>query len=63
MSKTIISLTPSKNPCRPEALAKRILKTRPILTSDNVACYLSGDLASWLKVKKKKHVRGIPLYL
>ena len=34
------------------------LRHKPLLLSDNGLCYISGDLAEWLKGKRMKHVRG-----
>jgi len=36
--------------------------TRPKLLSDNGSCYISNELADYLKVKDMKHVRGRPLH-
>jgi transposase InsO family protein len=35
---------------------------KPRLLSDNGSCYMSGDLAEWLKDKRMKHVRGAPFH-
>lgn len=35
---------------------------KPRLLSDNGPCYISGDLAEWLKDKDMSHVRGAPYH-
>lgn len=34
----------------------------PRLLSDNGSCYISADLATWLKDQKIGHVRGAPFH-
>ncbi len=38
------------------------VRHKPRLLSDNGSCYISGDLAEWLKDKRMKHVRGAPFH-
>ena len=38
------------------------VRHKPRLLSDNGSCYISGDLAEWLKDKHMKHVRGAPFH-
>ena len=47
-----------------EALAKTDLKhaNPPKLLSDNGSCYISNELATYIKDKRMKHVRGRPLH-
>jgi putative transposase len=39
-----------------------IVQHKPRLLSDNGSCYISGDLAEWLKGQKMDHVRGAPYH-
>ena len=39
-----------------------IVQHKPRLLSDNGSCYISGDLAEWLKKQKMQHVRGAPFH-
>jgi len=41
---------------------KATVRHKPRLLSDNGSCYISGDLAKWLKNKRMKHVRGAPFH-
>ena len=38
------------------------VRHKPRLLSDNGSCYISGDLAEWLRDKCMKHVRGAPFH-
>lgn len=38
------------------------VRHKPRLLSDNGSCYISSDLAEWLKNKRMKHVRGAPFH-
>jgi putative transposase len=38
------------------------VRHKPRLLSDNGSCYISGDLAEWLKDQKMDHVRGAPFH-
>ena len=39
-----------------------VVRHKPRLLSDNGSCYISGDLATWLKDQKMGHVRGAPFH-
>ncbi len=39
-----------------------VIRHKPRLLSDNGSCYISGDLAKWLKDQKMDHVRGAPFH-
>jgi putative transposase len=39
-----------------------VVRHKPRLLSDNGSCYISGDLAKWLKDQKMDHVRGAPFH-
>jgi putative transposase len=39
-----------------------IVQHKPRLLSDNGSCYISDDLAEWLKDQKMDHVRGAPFH-
>ncbi|RBO87713.1 homeodomain-containing protein [Pseudochrobactrum asaccharolyticum] len=39
-----------------------VVRHKPRLLSDNGFCYISGDLAEWLKSQKMLHVRGAPFH-
>ena len=39
-----------------------VVRHKPRLLSDNGSCYISGDLAEWLKDQKMSHVRGAPFH-
>lgn len=39
-----------------------VVRHKPRLLSDNGPCYISGDLAKWLKGQKMAHVRGAPFH-
>ncbi len=45
-----------------EALLVSQTKTPPKLLSDNGSCYISHELADYLKGRNMKHVRGRPLH-
>ena len=38
------------------------VRHKPRLLSDNGSCYISGDLAEWLKGQRMDHVRGAPFH-
>ena len=38
------------------------VRHKPRLLSDNVLCYISGELAGWLDDRRMDHVRGAPLH-
>ena len=39
-----------------------VVRHKPRLLSDNGSCYISDDLATWLKDQKMGHVRGAPFH-
>ena len=39
-----------------------VVQHKPRLLSDNGSCYISGNLADWLKNQKMDHVRGAPFH-
>ena len=38
------------------------VRHKPRLLSDNGSCYISSDLAEWLKGQRMKHIRGAPFH-
>jgi len=41
---------------------RAVVRHKPRLLSDNGSCYISGELADWLKDKRMDHVRGAPFH-
>lgn len=41
---------------------KAVVQHKPRLLSDNGSCYISNELADWLKEQKMDHVRGAPFH-
>ena len=39
-----------------------VVRHKPRLLNDNGSCYISGDLAEWLKKQSMTHVRGAPFH-
>ena len=39
-----------------------VVRHKPRLLSYNGSCYISGDLAEWLKKQSMTHVRGAPFH-
>ena len=39
-----------------------IVQHKPRLLSDNGSCYISGELAEWMKKQKMEHIRGAPFH-
>ncbi len=41
---------------------RAVVRHKPRLLSDNGSCYISGELADWLKDQRMDHVRGAPFH-